>query len=474
MNVDDLQELLEDVAARHQVVGAGVCVLADGQERTATIGVQRLGAPGGVSEQTRFALASTTKPLTAFMTAQLVAEGLLGFDDRYVDHMPGFRGCGDGAGEITVRQLLSHTSGIADDFRSLDGPSDLFALLAAAEPVDSPGRIFSYSNLGYALLGHLVERLTGQTWEANLTSRLLQPLGLDASALTADTLGRDVAVEHRRHPDSGRLEVGDAWPRVGRGMAAAGSTLHASPGDVARLVWTCLTGRNAACPDTEPLLPASLITEMQRAHTTVPGLGITESGWALGWAIEDGDPRRPVTRHLLGHRGGTSALVHADPHDGTVFVSLTNYAGGELLGRELARVVFGGPCGPLLRPKGPVCGLGLGRFAGMYRTPTFSMTVRSGTDGLLVTNPLTGGEVTAHHLDGDVFYADLGELTTPLVFLDPDAQGRPQRLHGALRVLKRDDDVSTPQQQGAVLGPAPHGDAEVLVLTPARARRRAS
>lgn len=155
-----------------------------------------------------FGIASITKTFTATVILQLVEEGSLALDDEVAPLLPGAQ---IPAG-VTVQQLLSHTSGIADllsPMRSLmkadpsrtwTGP-EVLARLGA--PRFAPGSDYAYSNSNYVILGMLVERVTGQPYEDVLARRLLEPLGLD---------------------DTGVLTAPDAPPLMTRSWASAFGT----------------------------------------------------------------------------------------------------------------------------------------------------------------------------------------------------------------------------------------------------------
>src|SRR5438552_1695294 len=127
-----------------------------------------------------FRLGSVTKTFTAILVMQCRDDGLLDLDDpigRHLD-LPRF-------GDTTVRRLLSHTGGVqrepyGDVWDTLRVPDRdrLIGELARAEQVLPPGRRYHYSNLGFALLGHLVARLRGGTWAEVLGGRVLAPLRL--------------------------------------------------------------------------------------------------------------------------------------------------------------------------------------------------------------------------------------------------------------------------------------------------------
>ena len=135
-----------------------------------------------------FAIASITKTFTATLVLQLLEDGRLSLRDRAADLLPGVRVPPD----VTVAQLLRHTSGIADILPNLRDPlnADLDRTWTAAEvaeavppPWFAPGRAYAYSNTNYVLLGLIIERVGGRSYAAQLRDRLLHPLGLSSTGL---------------------------------------------------------------------------------------------------------------------------------------------------------------------------------------------------------------------------------------------------------------------------------------------------
>ena len=137
----------------------------------------------------RFWIGSVTKTFLATVVLQLAGEGRLRLDDKVARWFPGIV---PSAGEISVRQLLNHTSGIYDYFRDptlmARLSKDRHALLtprakiarAAAHPLDfRPGSSWSYSNTNYLVLGLIVEKVTGHRIGDELERRIFEPLGLD-------------------------------------------------------------------------------------------------------------------------------------------------------------------------------------------------------------------------------------------------------------------------------------------------------
>ncbi|MGP3683543.1 serine hydrolase domain-containing protein [Streptomyces sp. IBSNAI002] len=167
---------------------------------TSGVGDRKTGAPRGAND--RFRVGSITKTFVATVLLQMEAEGKLGLDDRVEHHLPGLvRGNGNDGDKITVRQLLSHTSGLFDyladeeyfaTYMSGQGylehrydtlpPEKHVKVAVSHEPLFAPGDRFSYSNTNYVLAGLIIEKAGGRTYEAEVRDRIIRPLGLKATS----------------------------------------------------------------------------------------------------------------------------------------------------------------------------------------------------------------------------------------------------------------------------------------------------
>jgi CubicO group peptidase (beta-lactamase class C family) len=134
---------------------------------------------GSTTSRTVMPIASASKWLTTATLMTFVDQGKLGLDDPVVDHLPAFRGA---KAEITVRELLSHTSGLPDPGCEGDPSTTLrrcVASIAAGEdPTTTPGTQFHYSGVGFAVAGRLVEQLAGTSFEQAFEQRIAKPLGM--------------------------------------------------------------------------------------------------------------------------------------------------------------------------------------------------------------------------------------------------------------------------------------------------------
>lgn len=146
------------------------------------------GAGRAITADTRFNLGSANKMFTAVAVAQLVEAGKVGLDDpigRYV------AGLTTEASAVTVRQLLTHSSGLGSFFSpdTLDALArarsiaDLMPLVADEKPAFAPGTQFRYSNTGFLLLGAMIERVSGQSYGDYLRDHVFVPAGMTATGL---------------------------------------------------------------------------------------------------------------------------------------------------------------------------------------------------------------------------------------------------------------------------------------------------
>jgi len=224
--------------------------------------------------ESQFRIGSVTKTFTAVLVLQARDDGLLDLDDpigRHLD-LPAH-------GELTVRRLLSHTSGLqrepyGDVWDTLLTPDadQLLAELDRVERVLPPSRRYHYSNLGMSLLGHAVARLRGGTWAEVLEERVLRPFGL--SATTVQPTGRAVTgylVD--AYSDHARPEpVTDLT-----GVGPAGQ-LWSTAGDMAR--WAAFLADPVALDPAGDVLAPSSLEEMRW-----PVAPTDETVWVAGFGL---------------------------------------------------------------------------------------------------------------------------------------------------------------------------------------------
>ncbi|PDZ70614.1 serine hydrolase domain-containing protein, partial [Bacillus pseudomycoides] len=146
-----------------------------------------------------FRIASVTKTFTATVVLQLAAENRLNLDDSIEKWLPGvIQGNGYDAKQITIRQILNHTSGIAEYSRSKEADffkntkksftaEELVKIGLSLPPDFAPGKGWSYSNTGYVLLGILIEKVTGNSYAEEIENRIIEPLELSNTFLPGNS-----------------------------------------------------------------------------------------------------------------------------------------------------------------------------------------------------------------------------------------------------------------------------------------------
>lgn len=429
---------VEALMNAESVPGAAVAVVVDGEvvfERG--YGVADLEAGRPVTPDTVFGIGSLGKSFTAVAIAQLVAEGRLTLETPAVALLPELRlPTPFPTAEITVEQLLSHTSGLpvlpvlemslgwAAGDGPMDGYDDLFRYLATMpeRPAGLPGERFSYSNDAFALLGAIVERLAGVSYADYLESHVLAPLGMTRSTLADPTALDWDDVTSLYDYEDGQPVYRASWPASAL-VAPAG--LHRSTArDMARYL--------AAQLDTLPAVPEMLRQELQRPRVWRDA----EAGYALGWGVAP-DFRGELA---LAHSGGiTGVSSHAVllPGRRTAVIALLNVSGGPA--REIAEAVLTDVASLPPAQEPPVASLTpaeIVRVSGAYRFGRDTVVVEPEAGGL----SMQVGQRPAVRLvparPGE-FRATLDRRTVPVVFPGDDSPAPLASVMG--RVAWRED-----------------------------------
>jgi D-alanyl-D-alanine carboxypeptidase len=296
----ELQRLLDRLVAAG-APGAAGWVQDDSGARQAASGVADLRTGRPMRPELHFRAGSLTKSLVATVVLQLIAEGRLSLQDSLQRWLPGILPCGE---QVTIRQLLNHTSGVpdyeAEPFVTLYGswqgrfriwtPRELVGLVAGQPPLFPSGTAWSYSNPGYVLLGLIVEAATGNRLGQELHRRILRPLGLRDSFFPVNSpgipgpksRGYSLPLSPQGQVLNGPLlditVYNPSW-------AWAAGNLISTLDDLTRFFRALLGGR---------LLPPRLLAAMTTTVPT-PRPGID---WGLGLMVIE----RPGGR-LLGHDG---------------------------------------------------------------------------------------------------------------------------------------------------------------------------
>ena len=193
----DREQFQRDLDIRHRagVIGVhGRITTGSGPDVLASSGFADLSTRRPVDPRGHYRIASNTKTFVAAAVLQLVGDGRLGLDDSLERYLPGVV---PGAEVITLRQLLQHTSGIANYHRALPSgpeaferdryrhypPEELVRLAVGLGPDFPPGTKWSYSNTGYTLIGMVIDKVTGRSWRDHVRERIINPLRLKETSI---------------------------------------------------------------------------------------------------------------------------------------------------------------------------------------------------------------------------------------------------------------------------------------------------
>ncbi|WP_427922856.1 serine hydrolase domain-containing protein [Streptomyces sp. cg40] len=260
---------------------------------------------------TPFDLASLTKLFTSVAAMQQIERGTLGIDARVGAYLPDFRAAA--RHDITVRQLLTHTSGLRPELPLYDCADDAerLAMLRAEAPVREPGE-YLYSDLNLLLLQFVLERVSGRTLDVLVHDGITRPLGMTATDF--GPCPGAAATEDQRRPwakaDRGMLRgvVHDenAWALGG---VAGHAGLFSTGRDLAVFCRTLLAGGSYG--------PARILgADFVELMLTPPGLGFAvDQAWFMG---------ELAGRGAVGHTGFTGTSLVLDPATDTFLVLLAN------------------------------------------------------------------------------------------------------------------------------------------------------
>jgi dipeptidyl aminopeptidase/acylaminoacyl peptidase/CubicO group peptidase (beta-lactamase class C family) len=396
------QSRLSELARRHEVPGAALGILrtapgggdSEGdQVALAAHGVLNLGTSAAVTQDSLFQIGSMTKVWTATLVMQLSDEGHLDLDAPLAGLIPDLKLPGDLASCVTLRHLLTHTSGIDGDVFTDTGRGDdclekYAALLAGAGVTHPLGATFSYCNSGFVLAGRVIEVLTGMTWDAALLERLIKPLGLTRTCtLPEDVLLHQAAAGHIGEPGE-PLRVASAWT-LPRALGPAG-LICSTPAEVLAFARLHLAGGTTA--DGRRVLSAASVTAMQGREVDLPDPHTLGDSWGLGWIRYGWNGCRAV-----GHDGNTigqSAFLRMLPSAGMAVTLLANGGHTRDLFQDLFREIFREEAGvempPPLAPAAGTPRIDPARYTGTYERASLRTEIIERDGGLALRSTVTG------------------------------------------------------------------------------------
>jgi CubicO group peptidase (beta-lactamase class C family) len=356
---EHLWPVIEAFLGSHDVAGLAVAVVREGEFVSRGFGVRDVGSGASVTPETMFHLASVSKPFVAtaivsLATARGAGEPVLDLDAPIVEWVPEFTLADGLAEEVTARRLLSHSSGLPDvaDYGwhnpqlGDDALSEFARGLSGWRLQAKPGSRFAYSNAGFELLGLLLSRVMGTTFENAIKQQILTPLGMRDSTFLRGEVPRDLgASPHVGMP----LSVPEgAYPYTRR--HAPSSTLHSSLVEMSRWMVAHFTLAEASAGDSDGQwvrLDAGLLDLMWQPVVPV-GRPPWEEAAALGWAVGTYRGHRTLSHSGADPGFGSKLVLVPERRTGVVVLANSNTVPTSAIASAALDIALADPADPAM------------------------------------------------------------------------------------------------------------------------------
>ena len=310
-----IEDFIDSEMPASGVPGLAYAVVADGEiTSVGARGVVKIGGDIEVTPDTPFLTGSISKSFTALAVMQLVEAGEVDLDTEVSQYLDGFSG--RPAGAITIRQLLSHTSGFSTlqgNTSYTDATSGKDALersvdrLAEVAPAYAPGERWEYSNTNYQVLGRLIEVVSGQDYQGYVTANILEPVGMEHSFVADGEVHDSMATGHTSWFTTKRPLAQTPTDRV----TAPQGGIIATAGDMALYMQMMMNGED------DVLSAAGKAQMMRPASAASPFYG-------FGWYVEQSNG----TVWHSGASPGFETLAQMLPAEKKAVVVLVNGGSG--------------------------------------------------------------------------------------------------------------------------------------------------
>jgi CubicO group peptidase (beta-lactamase class C family) len=311
---DIIASIVNKARSESDVPGASVAVVKNGEiAQQLNYGLADQATERPVTDSTIFQLASATKIFAGTAVMMLVEEGKLALNDSVHTHLPGLPDAWRG---VTVRQAISHTSGLPSlidpQTGDLVGGSTMDAAWRAVQkkPLkDTTTTTWRYNQTGFEIVRRIVETVSGRSWEAFTQNRLFAPTGMTSSFFVGQPA-----------PDSSRLAT--PYRENYEAFDFADAYAYYVPTAAGLFSTTADLANFAQALSSDELLSAEargrMWTSVPFEETTIDAV----QGYGIGWTVDEQDGHRRVW-----HSGGGKAALMHYPDDDLTVILLTNRAG---------------------------------------------------------------------------------------------------------------------------------------------------
>ena len=473
----NLDKRVEELRRASELPGLAIAIVENGETTLARgYGVRKLGGTDLVNADTIFMTGSTGKAVTVAALATLVDAGRIGWDDKVIDHLPGFQMYDPWVTrEMTIRDLLVHRSGLglgAGDLmfvpRSNRTRADMLAGLRHIKPATSFRSGYAYDNILYTVAGALIEAVSGTSFEHYVRDRVFKPAGLLTA--TSDEPTR-LATANRAYPHGrisgavrglGPLQPLDETDQLGAASTPAG-LLAMSANDLGK--WLTIQLARGKTPDGGRLFSEQASVEMwtpqiiEPIGPVPPGFEATKpmfKTYALGWEVADYGGAK-----IISHSGGVFGFItmvvlipeknvgfaitmnaeESAVRRGLTYELLDHYLGrphvdwagrykvlvATMLSNAKTAVAATAAAPAKIGPSLP-----LDRYSGQYRDPWYGrVTVGRGSNGLTINfdeTPRMGGPLVHHQYDTFIARFTDRNIEPAFVTFTLDAEGTIERI----------------------------------------------
>ncbi len=315
---DPVDDYVQEQMQKQHIPGLALAVVKNGVlEKASAYGLANVELNVPVQTDTVFQIQSITKTFTASAIMLLVEEGKISVDDKIAKHLSSLP---ETWNEVTVRHLLTHTSGIKDfinepimDLRLDIQPGDVIEALRDKPLNFAPGEKYAYCNTGYHLLAMIIREITGQYWGEFLKERIFDPLGMNDTRVISHL---DIITNRA----SGYL-----WERnrLQNGRYIAATILGYAGGGLRSTVLDLAKWEAALCSD--KILKPSTLEQMWTRAELNDG---SKSGYGFGWGIGTHKGRRLIS-HTGSHMTGFKSAMARFVDDKVTVIVFTNQRGAD-------------------------------------------------------------------------------------------------------------------------------------------------
>ncbi|GGI41741.1 serine hydrolase domain-containing protein [Mammaliicoccus stepanovicii] len=430
MKIDKVYWLsrMESLMKKYDIPGTSVSIYLNGEIYNFQSGKLHLQRNELVNQNSLFQIGSITKVYTAIMILKLVEQGKIELNTKVNDILQIYDKDIQYLNQITIDQLLSHTSGLTGDYYLNTGRGDdcLQKYVAHLQDIAfdaSPDEVVSYSSVGYNLLGSIIENITGFTWDDALYRFIIKPMNMNhTETLPENILNHTFATGHY-YDNSGDLQSNEKWNTLSRSSGPYGGTLCSSAENVTRSFLPFL-----ALEQNDELLNSS-----SKKLMTTPQMNCHDKwtfksyAWGRGFSLYNYDKEKG-----FGHEGsmfGQYSYVDILPTSNLIITILVN--GGkyqsfyhEFVG-ELIEYLNVGELQPLLSTYHSINLSNAEKYIGTYKREGLKIEVYEHENQLMLTGqfidsmagfsePIT---VPLEMKEEDVFIIPLGTEVIPIVFI---------------------------------------------------------